>query len=103
MTAAIASQSTQYRPHPATERLDTLDRIIYRMTPTVVAAIGNMIGSEVWWPAFGSNWMSGELLALNVDGTVQIRRSVYGGVCTIHWSKVPCLVQAWESEKESPQ
>lgn len=100
MTTTLASKPPQSRPHPAAERLDVLDRIIYRMTPIVVASIGNMIGNEVWWPAFGNNWMSGELLALNVDGTVQIRRNVYGGICAIHWSKVPCLVQAWEAEKE---
>jgi len=81
--------------------LDILDRTLYRMTKHVVAAIGNSRGKSVCWQTMLGEWMAGEVIGLNVDGTVSIRRSVYGGECILHWSKVPALVEEWEREKEA--
>ena len=99
-TATISTTShTQAASLPRDSRgLDILDRAVYRMTPRVVAVVGGMRGEMVCWQTKFNGWMTGEVLALNVDGTVLIHRTI-GGTCQLHWSKIPAIVKAWERKE----
>ena len=81
--------------------LDILDRALYRLTKHVVAAVGSMRGESVYWETMLGGYMTGVVVSLNVDGTVSVRRDIYGGECILHWSKIPALVDAWEREIEA--